>query len=123
MIHDIDLLLGLTGAPVRSVEAIGAAVMGITFVARALKGAADEAGKLRQEALKDAKKAAEVRLTLAKQARDISVSEFFAKNRHLLGFDNPSKALLTTVKEGVDKAEAESIKAKLVEAGATVDLV
>jgi DNA topoisomerase-6 subunit B len=41
---------------------------------------------------------------LAKQARDISVSEFFAKNRHLLGFDNPSKALLTTVKEGVDNA-------------------
>jgi DNA topoisomerase VI subunit B len=41
---------------------------------------------------------------LAKQHRDISVSEFFAKNRHLLGFDNPSKALLTTVKEGVDNA-------------------
>jgi len=37
-------------------------------------------------------------------ARDISVSEFFAKNRHLLGFDNPSKALLTTVKEGVDNS-------------------
>ncbi|MBW2716829.1 MAG: ATP-binding protein, partial [Deltaproteobacteria bacterium] len=41
---------------------------------------------------------------LAKQSRDISVSEFFAKNRHLLGFDNPSKALLTTVKEGVDNS-------------------
>ncbi len=41
---------------------------------------------------------------LARQARDISVSEFFAKNRHLLGFDNPSKALLTTVKEGVDNS-------------------
>ena len=41
---------------------------------------------------------------LAKAQRDISVSEFFAKNRHLLGFDNPSKALLTTVKEGVDNA-------------------
>ena len=41
---------------------------------------------------------------LASQQRDISVSEFFAKNRHLLGFDNPSKALLTTVKEGVDNA-------------------
>ena len=27
--------------------------------------------------------------------REISVSEFFAKNRHLLGFDNPRKALLT----------------------------
>ncbi len=41
---------------------------------------------------------------LAKKQRDISVSEFFAKNRHLLGFDNPSKALLTTVKEGVDNS-------------------
>jgi DNA topoisomerase-6 subunit B len=41
---------------------------------------------------------------LARRQRDISVSEFFAKNRHLLGFDNPSKALLTTVKEGVDNA-------------------
>ncbi len=43
-------------------------------------------------------------MDLAKGQRDISVSEFFAKNRHLLGFDNPSKALLTTVKEGVDNA-------------------
>jgi len=41
---------------------------------------------------------------MAKKQRDISVSEFFAKNRHLLGFDNPSKALLTTVKEGVDNS-------------------
>ncbi len=40
----------------------------------------------------------------AKQQRQISVSEFFAKNSHLLGFDNPSKALLTTVKEGVDNS-------------------
>ncbi len=40
----------------------------------------------------------------AKRQREISVSEFFAKNRHLLGFDNPSKALLTTVKEGVDNS-------------------
>jgi len=41
---------------------------------------------------------------MAGKQRDISVSEFFAKNRHLLGFDNPSKALLTTVKEGVDNS-------------------
>jgi large subunit ribosomal protein L7/L12 len=32
------------------------------------------------------------------------------------------EAAPTNVKEGVDKAEAESIKAKLVEAGATVDV-
>ena len=36
--------------------------------------------------------------------RDISVAEFFQKNRHLLGFDNPRKALLTTVKEAVDNS-------------------
>jgi DNA topoisomerase-6 subunit B len=41
---------------------------------------------------------------MATKQRDISVSEFFAKNRHLLGFDNPSKALLTTIKEGVDNS-------------------
>ena len=42
--------------------------------------------------------------TMAAKQRDISVSEFFAKNRHLLGFDNPRKALLTTIKEAVDNA-------------------
>src|SRR5512145_1117352 len=36
--------------------------------------------------------------------REISVSEFFTKNRHLLGFDNPRKALLTCVKEAVDNS-------------------
>lgn len=41
---------------------------------------------------------------MADQQRDISVSEFFMKNRHLLGFDSPIRALLTTVKEGVDNA-------------------
>jgi len=33
---------------------------------------------------------------MAKSQKEISVSEFFAKNRHLLGFDNPRKALLAT---------------------------
>ena len=42
--------------------------------------------------------------TMAKMQRDISVSEFFAKNRHLLGFDNKRKALLMTVKEAVDNS-------------------
>lgn len=41
---------------------------------------------------------------MASKQRDISVSEFFTKNRHLLGFDNPAKALLTTIKEAVDNA-------------------
>ena len=42
--------------------------------------------------------------SLAGKQREISVSEFFLKNRHLLGFDSPRKALLTTVKEAVDNA-------------------
>jgi len=42
--------------------------------------------------------------SMAKSQREISVSEFFAKNRHLLGFDNKRKALLTTVKEAVDNS-------------------
>jgi len=42
--------------------------------------------------------------SMAAGQRDISVSEFFAKNRHLLGFDNPRKALLTSVKEAVDNS-------------------
>src|SRR5512143_2148086 len=42
--------------------------------------------------------------SLAQKQREISVSEFFVKNRHLLGFDNPSKALLTTIKEAVDNS-------------------
>ncbi|OVE75720.1 hypothetical protein BVX97_03675 [bacterium E08(2017)] len=42
--------------------------------------------------------------SMAARQREISVSEFFLKNRHLLGFDSPRKALLTTVKEAVDNA-------------------
>jgi len=41
---------------------------------------------------------------MASRQREISVAEFFTKNRHLLGFDNPRKALLTTIKEGVDNS-------------------
>ncbi len=40
----------------------------------------------------------------AKEQREISVSEFFEKNRHLLGYDNKAKALLMIVKEGVDNS-------------------
>ena len=42
--------------------------------------------------------------SMAKLQKEISVSEFFAKNRHLLGFDNKRKALLMTVKEAVDNS-------------------
>jgi len=42
--------------------------------------------------------------SMAKQQREISVSEFFLKNRHLLGFDSPRKAIMTAVKEAVDNS-------------------
>jgi len=41
---------------------------------------------------------------LAKKQKEISVAEFFTKNRHLLGFDNKRKALLMSVKEAVDNS-------------------
>jgi len=42
--------------------------------------------------------------SMAKRQREISVSEFFLKNRHLLGFDSPRKAIMTAVKEAVDNS-------------------
>ena len=68
---------------------------------------ADASSRRRAASGKPAASASRTRATaadLAKKQRDISVSEFFAKNRHLLGFDNPAKALLTTVKEAVDNS-------------------
>ncbi|MBI4171094.1 MAG: DNA topoisomerase VI subunit B [Candidatus Aenigmarchaeota archaeon] len=40
----------------------------------------------------------------AKEQKAISISEFFEKNKHLLGFDNPTKSLLMAVKEAVDNS-------------------
>lgn len=41
---------------------------------------------------------------LAEKQKAVSVAEFFERNRHLLGFDNKRKALLTVVKEAVDNS-------------------
>lgn len=41
---------------------------------------------------------------MAAKQREIGVAEFFARNRHLLGFDNKRKALMTTIKEAVDNS-------------------
>ncbi len=41
---------------------------------------------------------------LAEKQKEISVSEFFERNKHVLGFDSPVKSLITAVKEGVDNA-------------------
>ena len=39
---------------------------------------------------------------LAKKQKEISVAEFFERNKHILGFGNPTRALVTTIKEAVD---------------------
>ncbi|MFB6214193.1 MAG: DNA topoisomerase VI subunit B [Candidatus Nanohaloarchaea archaeon] len=36
--------------------------------------------------------------------REISVAEFFEKNKHLLGFENPQKSIITVIKEAVDNS-------------------
>ena len=41
---------------------------------------------------------------LAKKQRSISVAEFFEKNKHLLGFDSPTRGVITTIKEAVDNS-------------------
>ncbi len=50
---------------------------------------------------------------LAKKQREISVSEFFERNKQILGYDSPTKALLTVVKEavenGIDACEESEI--------------
>ena len=56
----------------------------------------------------------EIAYQMALRQREISVSEFFSKNRHLLGFDNPKKALLTTVKEAVDNSLDACEEAKII---------
>jgi DNA topoisomerase-6 subunit B len=63
--------------------------------------AKSKAGKAKPAEQKRKKSTAE---HMASRQREISVSEFFTKNRHLLGFDNPAKALLTAIKEGVDNS-------------------
>ena len=51
---------------------------------------------------------------LAKKQREISVAEFFERNRHLLGFDNPRKALLMVVKEAVDNSLDAAEEARIL---------
>lgn len=41
---------------------------------------------------------------LGEKIKEISIAQFFEKNRHLLGYENPSKSLLTVVKEGVENS-------------------
>jgi len=72
---------------------------------KAKSGAKPEAATAKTPDAKPAKPTATISaVEMGARQREISVSEFFTKNRHLLGFDNPRKALLTCVKEAVDNA-------------------
>ncbi|MFO7991360.1 MAG: DNA topoisomerase VI subunit B [Thermoplasmata archaeon] len=41
---------------------------------------------------------------LADKQKEISIGEFFERNKHILGFDSLTKSLVTAVKEGVDNS-------------------
>ncbi|MBS3142474.1 DNA topoisomerase VI subunit B [Candidatus Woesearchaeota archaeon] len=55
-----------------------------------------------------------IAVALAKNQREISISQFFEKNRHLLGFDNKRKSLLTAIKEAVDNSLDACEEAKIL---------
>ncbi len=64
---------------------------------KAAPAADDDAPKKKERTRVSAEKMGEMQ-------REISISEFFTKNRHLLGFDNAARALLTSIKEAVDNS-------------------
>ena len=41
---------------------------------------------------------------IASKQKQISISEFFEKNKHFLGFDTLQRAVITAVKESVDNS-------------------
>jgi len=51
---------------------------------------------------------------LSEKIKEISISEFFEKNRHLLGYENPSKAFYTVVKELVDNSIDACLEARIL---------
>ncbi len=51
---------------------------------------------------------------MAKEYQEVSISEFFEKNRHLLGYDNKQKALLIIVKEGIDNSLDAAEEARIL---------
>ena len=41
---------------------------------------------------------------MAQNQKQVSISEFFEKNKHFLGFDSLTRSLITAVKEAVEMA-------------------
>lgn len=51
---------------------------------------------------------------LAAEQQQISIAKFFEKNKHMLGFDSNSRAIVTAVKEAVDNALDASEEARIL---------
>jgi DNA topoisomerase-6 subunit B len=51
---------------------------------------------------------------ISEKIKEISISEFFEKNRHLLGYENPAKAFYTVVKELVDNSIDACLEARIL---------
>jgi DNA topoisomerase-6 subunit B len=97
-----DRQAGLFDAPAEAEHPTDETVAGSR---RKLRAVAPDAAPARAPRARSKKSPArEDAQSMAARQREISVSEFFTKNRHLLGFDNPQKALLTAVKEAVDNS-------------------
>jgi DNA topoisomerase-6 subunit B len=66
----------------------------------------------------------EIAEEMAKKHKEISVAEFFEKNRHLLGFDLKTKAVVTCVKEAVDNAldACDELNYALIKKGKEISL-
>ena len=60
--------------------------------------------EISEETENTAKSSKKIEKTDNESHKSVSVAEFFEKNRHLLGFNNPSKSLITSVKEAVDNS-------------------
>ncbi len=55
-----------------------------------------------------------IAMELAKKQKEISVAEFFERNKQVLGFDSPTRALITAVKEAVDNSLDACEEAKIL---------
>jgi DNA topoisomerase-6 subunit B len=108
-------LFGPTPASPAAAKSSAETVPAKTVPARVAEGDDSEAAARSERAHRTAQ-------AIGQKQREISISEFFAKNRHLLGFDSLHKALLTAVKEAVDNSldaceEAALLPEVLVEIG------
>src|SRR5262245_38042397 len=100
----MDLFKSATAAPKPAALKSAAAAVPAVPESRAEAPAADVEQPAAAAPARGTARRRETAETIGRRQREISVAEFFQKNRHLLGFDNPAKALLTATKEAVDNS-------------------